>query len=544
MTIKKIIIENFKGFEGKFLIDFNSGLNVLVGNNEAGKSTILEAIHLALTGFFNGRYIRNELTQYLFNNQVVDKYIYDLEHNNSPVLPYVLIEVYIDGDDYPILEGNGNSEKNKECGVSFKIAFDENYTDEYESLVQKGNIKTIPIEYYEITWCSFARAPITPRSIPIKSAMIDTSNKRNQNGSDLYISQIVRNNLEPEEMVDISQAHRKMRESFMADPSINAINKKISQAPKISDKEVELSVDLVSKNAWENSLMTYVDSVPFHFLGKGEQSTIKTQLALAHNKSKEANVILIEEPENHLSHSKLNQFVENIKRHHKDKQIIISTHNSFVANKLGLNNLILLNDNRTVQLKSLLPDTQNFFEKVSGYDTLRLILCDKAILVEGASDELVVQKAYMLQNDGKLPIEDGVDVISVGTSFLRFLEIAEKINKQVVVVTDSDGDVEAVRDKYSKYLDEDYPNIKICYDHEVDKGDLVINNKPFNYNTLEPKILKNNDLQEINNILNTKDKSEEELHIYMNNHKTDCALKIFNTEEKINFPNYILEAIE
>lgn len=59
-----------------------------------------------------------------------------------------------------------------------------------------------------------------------------------------------------------------------------------------------------------------------------------------------------------------------------------------------------------------------------------MILCKKAILVEGDSDELVIQKAYMLQHNGRLPIHDQVDVISVGTSFLRFLEIAAKLHTQ------------------------------------------------------------------------------------------------------------------
>ena len=60
-----------------------------------------------------------------------------------------------------------------------------------------------------------------------------------------------------------------------------------------------------------------------------------------------------------------------------------------------------------------------------------------------------MQKAYMIHNEGRLPIEDGVDVISVGTSFLRFLEIAEKIGKDVVVVTDNDSDVECREEKVS-----------------------------------------------------------------------------------------------
>ena len=75
MAIKKVKIRNFKSFYGLFEFELNRGLNILVGNNETGKSTILEAIHLALTGLYCGKNIRNELSQYLFNNKVVAAYV-------------------------------------------------------------------------------------------------------------------------------------------------------------------------------------------------------------------------------------------------------------------------------------------------------------------------------------------------------------------------------------------------------------------------------------------------------------------------------------
>ena len=43
-------------------VPLNEGLNVIVGNNECGKSTLLEAVHLALSGQINGRPIQSELT--------------------------------------------------------------------------------------------------------------------------------------------------------------------------------------------------------------------------------------------------------------------------------------------------------------------------------------------------------------------------------------------------------------------------------------------------------------------------------------------------
>jgi len=545
MYIKNVIIENFKCFNGLFRLKLNEGVNILVGDNEAGKSTILEAIHLALTGMLHGRYLKNELTQYIFNSDVVSSYITELETKGiKAVPPQVLIEIIMAGDDLAEFEGDGNKERVKQPGFGLKILFDDKYQEEYEKLVRNGGIKTLPIEYYQVQWSSFARDEgITTRSIPIKSALIDSASNRHQNGSDIYISRIIKEFLDEEEIVKISQSHRQMKEFFMAQSAIQTINEKIKKAAKITEKQIGLSVELSSKNAWENSLMTYLDNIPFHYIGKGEQCIIKTKLALGHKKAKQANIILLEEPENHLSHSKLNQLIKDIQTEQAAKQVLISTHSSFVANKLGLENLILLHDKKTVRLNDLDPDTQNFFKKLSGYDTLRLILCKKAILVEGDSDELIVQKAFLVKN-GVLPIEKGIDVISVGTSFLRFLEIAEMINKPVTVVTDNDGDPKALLKKYEDYSgDKVKPNIKICYDDKVDKGELKIGDKAFNYNTLEPKMLASNSLALFNTLFETDYKDVNDLHRYMRSHKTECALALFDAQVPVQFPGYILEAI-
>lgn len=286
---------------------------------------------------------------------------------------------------------------------------------------------------------------------------------------------------------------------------------------------------------------TYLDEIPFNYAGRGEQCLVKTRLALSHKKSQEANILLLEEPENHLSHSKLNKLIKHIKDGHEEKQIIVSTHSSFVANKLGLGSLILLNFDRVtfrrneIRITDLDEKTKQYFEKLAGYDTLRLILCRKAILVEGPSDELIVQKAY-LKSKGKLPIEDEVDVISVGTSFLRFLEIAEKIKKPVVVVTDNDGDFEnKVTQKYKLYKNS--KSVKICADSRN------------NLNTLEPQLAEANKdqltlLRKVLGVNDTTCPDEAAINSYMRNNKTDWALKIFDTDKEVKFPQYILDAIE
>lgn len=544
MAIKKVKIRNFKCFKGIFELELNTGLNILVGNNETGKSTILEAIHIALTGFYGGRNIRNELSQYLFNRDVVELYINSVNNGAALPPPSISIEVFFDGSINPEYEGNDNSERVSFEGLRFQIAFDEKYTDEYNVLVSKKNMMSLPIEYYEVTWTTFARQAVTIRGIPVKSAMIDSSNYRYQNGSDVYISRIVKDLLSPEEVTAVSQAHRRMKDTFIGDDSIKAINERISKESSIVDGTVSLTVDLGTKNAWENSLVTQLNEVPFGYIGKGAQCVMKTELALTHRSAQNAQIVLLEEPESHLSFSKLNQLIKAIAEKYGDKQIIISTYSSFVANKLGLENLLLLENQKIARITELL--SAEFFKKVSGYDTLRLILCKKAILVEGDSDELVVQKAYQSQNNGRLPIEDQIDVISVGTSFLRFLELADALKLSVAVVTDNDGDVAGLEKKYADYIKENKKDkITICYDQVEDTGTLKIGEKPYNYNTLEPKILKanGNNITLFNSILGTDYSTIEDLQKYMKHHKTETALAIFNTDEKVVFPAYIMEAI-
>ncbi|WP_295807616.1 AAA family ATPase [uncultured Nitratireductor sp.] len=541
MYIEKLKIKNFKCFEGWFEVDLNQGVNIIVGNNEAGKSTLLEAIHLCLTGILNGRYLRNELSPYLFNRNVEREYLNSIGTPHPLPPPDIQIELFLSGDKEVMeeLRGNKNSEKNdNRSGLLFSIEFDKKYDGPYTELLKTKEINSIPLEFYQVQWWEFSRQPATARTIPIKSALIDSTSTRVQGGSDMYISRIVKEFLDEKERVAISQAHRKLKDAFKNDDHVGSINERLAEAAKISRKNVSISVDMSSHNAWESSLMTYIDGIPFHHIGKGEQCIIKTRLALSSKKLREATVLLIEEPENHLSHSKLNQLLSDISTDNSGKQVIITTHSSFVANKLGLDHLILLREARVTRVKDF--KASDFFHKLPGYNTLRLVLAKKSILVEGDCDELIVQRAYMDANSGRLPIDDEIDVISVGTAFLRFLELAKALKIPVVVATDNDGNVDKLKKKYADY--EGIDHIKIRYDPVIDTGTLIVGGKPFNYNTLEPKLLKANSVDAFNLLFGT-DHKVDELHKYMLRKKTDCALAIFSAPTKITYPQYILDAI-
>ncbi len=535
MYIEKVIIQNYKYFYGKFSIDFQDGVNVLVGNNETGKSTILEAVNLALSGILYGRYLRNELCQYLFNQNSVRDYTDSLSQKSKLPPPSICIEVFFSSD-YPQFEGNGNSERIKACGVALKVEFDPDYQDEYKALLEAGDLASIPLEYYRITWKSFSRQTITRRSIPIKSVLIDSASSRYQNGSDVYISQIIRDDLEDADRAGLAQAYRRLQVSFKEDDSIKAINSRIKGKSKITDKQLHVSVDLSPKNSWETNLMTYLDETPFHQIGKGEQCIVKTNLALGHKKAQEANLILLEEPENHLSHARLNGLMQSVLEGCAEKQIIVTTHSSFVANKLGLQHLILLNDQKSTRLTDLPSDTYEFFKKLPGYQTLRLIICRKAVLVEGDSDELIFQKAYMDRNDGRLPIHDGIDVISVQMTFKRFLDIAIKINQLVAVVTDNDGNYkENIDNKYKDYST--YELIKIFADNRE-------NLKTLEYQFIDANKTCLKKFLDVIGLSHTRYDTDEKIAKYMLKYKTKWALRVFESNKELQYPEYIVDAVK
>ena len=566
LFIKKLKIHNYRCYRD-FSISFNPHMNIIVGNNEAGKSTILEAVNLAFSGLVNGKNVHNEFSESYINKAAVHDYINEIKKGEKNIPPEVVIEVYLgsyDGNDedahyIAALNGIYNSDGDIHAsGFKFIMSFNEElYGDEYNLLLETmeaSSFDSVPIEYYDISWRDFSDNPIAPRSIPFKTALIDSTNRVGNENT--YLNYIVKDALERGDVNSITQAHRHLRDVFKNDEAVNRINNKINHSGKLTNKEITLAVEVITKNAWISTLVAELDEVPFAFLGQGEQSIVKTELALNRKKSLNAGAVLIEEPENHLSHTNLNRLLNQISEGYPDKQFIVTTHNSFVANKLGLGNILLLNQqggqHQILRLSDLSSETQRFFKQISGYDTLRLLLCDKIVLCEGDSDELVIQKYYKQEN-GKLPIEDGIEVISVGTSFLRFIEVADKLHCKISVVTDNDGDVEARKRKYSDYVDNEgkmkKENVKICMDWAVHNetefsGGEKFLDSAFNLNTLEPEMLLSNHLSDLNDIFGKRYEDDYAMLKFMHANKTECALCIFNTDKVVVFPEYIREAFE
>lgn len=66
MYVSRARMQNFKAFRD-FTLPLQEGLNVIAGNNDAGKSTLLEALHLVLAASYRGRTIGTAISEDLFN---------------------------------------------------------------------------------------------------------------------------------------------------------------------------------------------------------------------------------------------------------------------------------------------------------------------------------------------------------------------------------------------------------------------------------------------------------------------------------------------
>lgn len=84
---------------------------------------------MALTGIYAGRSIRNQLSAYLFNREVVEEYLASVETGHPTVPPEIMIELYFKSGTLPEYEGNGNSEKvMAQKALDFQLVFLINLT--------------------------------------------------------------------------------------------------------------------------------------------------------------------------------------------------------------------------------------------------------------------------------------------------------------------------------------------------------------------------------------------------------------------------------
>ena len=419
--VKKLYIDGLKRFD-HFEIEFNERLSILVGENEAGKSTILEAIRIVL----NQQYWNADksVLQDLFNLGNIKMF------QDAPsvlTLPKIIIEIDLHLDNTPRsidfygenhVNGNRGEEK---YGIRFECRFDEDFSEELADFIKDGKI---PYEYYSLTWQTYANLPYKVAKRPIKNLFIDTSETSKSSAFNYFNRTLFSNLYSNDTKLKAKNAFREKLNTSFEDVSL----------PDIDDRR-RFGIDN-KKVVLESVLSVYEDSIPLENKGSGMESLVKTQIAI--NREDGLDSILIEEPENHLCFITLKQMLQQIMNHEEDSQIILTTHSNMIASRLNLGNVIWIADNRYLSLKNVDPQTAAFFEKADDNQFLQLLLSNKVILVEGATEYLLLPKFY-LKKTGRTVEKDGISIISCnGISYKRYLEIAQETDKRIAVITDND----------------------------------------------------------------------------------------------------------
>ena len=171
---------------------------------------------------------------------------------------------------------------------------------------------------------------------------------------------------------DLALSYRMMKDTFMDIAKVKGVNDALAKKKgDISDKALSISLDTSSRASWETGVMPHLDDLPLTLVGKGEQNWIKIKLAI--KSSADCHLILIEEAENHLSFSNLNALINHIAGRCGTRQLVITTHSSFVLNKLGVESVILFNRGVAITLNALSSGTRDYFIALRAVDTLRLI---------------------------------------------------------------------------------------------------------------------------------------------------------------------------
>ena len=428
-SIKQIAIHGYKKFKDFHLV-FNDGLNIIIGENESGKTTVIEAINIVLNQWY--RTADKSIIEELINRELLDEF-YAAPSVDS--LPRIVIEMEFDLSDLPAQSDYYGQEyelinsHDDLYGVSFHCKLNDAYV---QGLLPNINAGQIPFEYYDFSWKTFRGGQFLSLRSPVKYLAINTSEQTSTTSFNYYNKKIFNNTYSESDKLKYKNDFRDKVKSAFGIIAIDDI-----------DDDKKFVVDN-KRIILENILAIAENGIALENKGKGRENLIKTQIAL--DKAKErTEVITIEEPENHLSHTTLRKMINDIRESHDNKQLIITTHNSLIVTSLGLKNVIWVHNNRGVSLADIPVTAADYFAKLDNSNLLQFLLAEKSILVEGATEYLMLPELYKVIYPESSLQANKIDIISCdGLSYKQYLEIAKQTNHKVAVITDNDAKPENI----------------------------------------------------------------------------------------------------
>lgn len=514
--IEKIHCLNFRGFRNRKLEGLNQGINILIGDNDTGKSTLLLAIDLVLGA--NPNRVESIGLDRIMNQEVVETFL-SKEVKKFEDLPIMEVDLYMSNQGREEFDGQHNIDETAANGIYLRCRPRDDLRGEINEILALEN-PAFPYEYYMVEIKGFSGEPITPYKKPLQHLDIDNTKISNDYAAKAYVKAMYNASANEKEKNQLKYGYRHIKDSFSKTEFIE-LNKRI-------DEDYGFAVKNSSKANLETDLTISHKGIDIENLGVGAQCFIRTKFALS--KKTNIDVVLLEEPENHLSHTNMRKLIASIKEA-SQSQVFVATHSSLVCSRLDLRSAILLGsfENEPIKLDDLPKDTAEFFMKAPSSSVLEFVLSKKNLLVEGDAEYILMDALY-LKAAGKSLQDSGMSVISVGgLSFPRYLDIAKLLSSKVAVVTDNDGDIQtSITDRYEKY--------------DVDENIGVFHDKDIERKTFEICIYQDN--KEICDALFLEGRKTLTVQEFMLKNKSKAAFEIASHKSaEVEVPEYINSAI-
>ncbi|MDG4954364.1 AAA family ATPase [Lactococcus lactis] len=521
--IEKIKLVNYRGFKNLEFIA-NDTRNIFVGENGVGKTSILMAISYVLSGSYSA--IEKRGFQSLFNSGTIQEFL-DSSRDIS-LLPTLYAELYFTKNTEPKnfnINGKINTDNRKASGLQMKISPNQDFLKDIEQSLETSDI--FPFEYYKLEFNTFAGVSYNSynKKHKINFEYIDSTSINSSFAMKNYVSKLYANQSNSNKRQKINFDFRKISNDFS--------NKFYTEYQLEDTSEYKLKLKASFEAEFNERITAHKNSVDISDLGHGEKVLLGMEASLE-SSIDEVNVVLIEEPENHLSFLNMHKLIQMIEKN-QGKQAFIATHSNMIASRLDLSNVILLSKSSSLKLDQLDKDTAKFFKKAPNTKILDFLLSKKAILVEGDAEYILMDKFYELITGNK-PFYKDIALISCGgISFERYLHVAKILNKKVVVITDNDKDYKSnITTKYSEYASDECINVSSDEDEKNYTFEVCLynNNKKFYEDNIKTSNMSNGMLN------------------FMLNNKAEAALRLLEHMEKIDYkndfliPTYIQDAIK
>lgn len=515
-VITRLKLHNFRRFE-EFDVAFDDKINVFIGDNEVGKSSLLLALDLVLSG--SRHRIESLGLENLFNAHVVARFLKGAKDLGS--LPVMHVEIYLDEQNNPDLNGKNNSEDQLCDGLRLICEPIDDFRSHIADVLSQTDAN-FPFEYYSIGFFTFSGEQYSGYRKFLTHLHLDSSQIGNEHATREYIKTVYRSKVDTVDVYRHQNEYRRHKNEFKA-VVLDALNASLD--------DYSFSIRTGGKSDLEADLTITEEEIPLENRGKGRQCIIKAEFALQRKGAKnDLDIMLLEEPENHLSHINMKKLVQRITES-TSRQLFVATHSAFICSRLDLRQAIMLGESvqAAAVLRRLPEETARFFMKAPDSGILEFILSRKVVLVEGDAEYLLIEAFYINLFNERIEQSD-IHVISVGgTSFKRYLDLAKLLQIRTAVIRDNDGDAQVnCIMNYSEYTSDE---IQIFYENDN------------NLTTFEICLYRCNDT--VCDELFSADRRKLSVIEYMLKNKTDAAFELLEQKaSELIAPSYIREALE